>query len=470
MSDQTGAQKRNRFWQLTKEAINGKEQDYTTGSIDKAILLLSVPMILETMMESMFAIVDAFFVGRISASAVAAVGITETILTLIYSLAIGLSAGVTAMVARRIGEGNHEQASRTAAQSITLGIFLSILIGIPGWFFAKPMLQMMSDDPSLIEHGHKYARILFGFNLPILLLWMLNGAFRAAGNPAIAMRSLWIANGINIVLDPIFIFGLGPIPAMGVEGAAIATTIGRSVGVLYQFREFARGNGQLRLKWAYFVPDFALMGRLIKLSFGSTLQYIIASASWIFMIFIISKLGTSIAAGYTFAIRIVIFTILPSWGMANAAATLVGQNLGAKQPDRAEKSAMRAGQLNMYYMLVVGAIYLIIAPWIMRIFTSDPVVIAEGALALRIISAGYAFYGWSMIMTSAINGAGDTYTPTLLNFVCFWLIEMPLGWLLAMTFGFGQTGVYFAIVIAESILAVAAIWLFKRGKWRTAVV
>jgi putative MATE family efflux protein len=459
-----------RRWQLIKDAISGKEQEYTTGSIDRAILLLSVPMILETMMESMFSIVDAFWVGRISSSAVAAVGITESVLTLIYALAIGLSAGATAMIARRIGEGNHVQASRTAAQSITLSLLLSLLIGVPGWFYAKAALAAMSDDVALVEGGYRYARLLFAFNLPILLLWMLNGAFRAAGNPAIAMRTLWLANGINLILDPVLIFGFGPIPAMGIEGAAIATTIGRSVGVLYQLLQFANGKSQLRLKWSYFKPDFALMGRMLKLSGGSTLQYIIASASWIFMIFILAKLSTTITAGYTFAIRIVIFTILPSWGMANAAATLVGQNLGANEPDRAEKSVWRAGMLNMYYMLIVGVLYLLIAPWILRIFTSDPGVIASGALALRIISAGYAFYGWSMIMTSAINGAGDTYTPTLLNFVCFWLIETPLAWVLAIIFDYGETGVYLAIVIAESILALAAIWLFKRGKWKTVKV
>jgi putative MATE family efflux protein len=457
-------------WQLMRDAIAGKEQDYTKGSMDRAIFLLSIPMILETMMESLFSVVDAFFVGRIGMREVAAVGITETVLTLIYSLAIGLSAGVTAMVSRRIGEGDQEQASRTAAQSITLGVLLSLAIGLPGWFWAKSALGFMSDDAALVESGYKYARILFAFNLPILLLWMLNGAFRAAGNPAIAMRSLWLANGINLILDPLLIFGLGPIPAMGIEGAAIATTIGRSAGVIYQLSQFRKGRGQLSLKAAYFIPDFVLIGRLIKLSIGSTLQFLIASASWIFMIYIIAKLGTAITAGYTFAIRIVIFTILPSWGMANAAATLVGQNLGANQPDRAEKSAMRAGQLNMYYMLGVGLLYLIIAPFILRIFTSDPVVIEHGALALRVISAGYAFYGWSMIMTSAINGAGDTYTPTVLNFIFFWLIETPLAWLLALKWGYGEIGVYLSIVIAESLLALAAIWIFKRGKWKTVEV
>jgi putative MATE family efflux protein len=461
---------RQRRWQLIKDAIAGKEQDYTKGSIDKAILLLSVPMILETMMESLFSIVNAFWVGRMSSAIVASVGITESLLTLVYSLAIGLSAGVTALIARRIGEGNPEQASRTAAQSITLSLVISLLLGVPGWFFAKNILAAMSGDVHVVEDGYKYARILFAFNLPILLLWMLNGAFRAAGNPAIAMRALWLANGINLVLDPILIFGWGPIPAMGVEGAAISTTIGRSVGVIYQLYQFTNGKGQLQFKLTYFVPDFNLLGRLIKVSLGSTAQYLIASASWIFMIFILSRLGTNITAGYTFALRVVIFTILPSWGMANAAATLVGQNLGANEPERAEKSVWRAGKLNMYYMLAVGVLYLLIAPQVIGIFSSEPEVIASGALALRIISAGYALYGWSMIMTSAINGAGDTFTPTILNFVCFWLIETPLAYLFAMHMNMGETGVYIAIVVAESILALAAIWLFNRGNWKTVKV
>ncbi len=454
-------------WQLIKDAIAGKEQDYTKGSLDRAIFLLSIPMILETMMESFFSVADAYFVGKIGTQEVAAVGITETILTLIYSVAIGLSSGVTALVARRIGEGDPEQASRTTAQSITLALILSFCIGVPGWFLAKSVLGVMSSNAALVEGGYRYARILFGLNLPILLLWMLNGAFRAAGNPAIAMRSLWLANGINIVLDPILIFGLGPIPAMGLEGAAIATTIGRSVGVLYQLNQFRTGKGQLRLRLSYFIPDFSLIGRLIWLSVGSTLQFLIASASWIFMIYIIDKCGTTATAGYTFAIRIIIFTILPSWGMSNAAATLVGQNLGAGQPDRAEKSAFRAGQLNMYYTIGVGLLYLLIAPYILRIFTPDPVVIEHGALALRIISLGYAFYGWSMVMTNAINGAGDTYTPTVLNFIFFWLIETPLAWLLALKWNYGETGVYVAIVLAESLLALASIWIFKRGKWKS---
>jgi putative MATE family efflux protein len=454
-------------WQLIKDAIAGKEQDYTSGSIDKAILLLSVPMILETMMESLFAVVDAFFVGRIGSSAVAAVGITESLITIVYSLAIGLSSGVTAMVSRRIGEGNTEMASRTAAQSITLSFFLSICIGIPGWFFAKAALEAMSNDQVLVDYGYKYARILFGFNLPILLLWMLNGVFRAAGNPAIAMRSLWLANGINILLVPIFIFGLGPIPAFGVEGAAIATTIGRSSGVIYQLMQLSGRDGLIKLKWRYFIPDFKIIGRLVWVSMGSTLQYLIASASWIFMIFIIAKLGTAMTAGYTFAIRIIIFTILPCWGMANAAATMVGQNLGANRPDRAEKSVWRAGTFNMYFMMVVSFTYLLIAPQLISIFTDDPEVIRSGALALRIITSGNIAYGWSMVLTSAINGAGDTFTPTLLNFVCFWLIETPLAYWLAIKEGYGETGVYFSIFFAESILALAAVWLFKRGKWKT---
>ena len=325
----------NRTWQLIKDAISGKEQDYTSGNIDKAILLLSVPMILETMMESLFAVVDAFFVGKIGPGAVAVVGITETVITIIYSMAIGLSAAITAMVSRRIGEGNKDGANRAAAQAILLALVISVLIGIPGWIWAKQGLHIMSNDAEMVESGFAYAQILFGFNLPILLLWMLNGVFRGAGNPAIAMRALWIANIANLILDPCLIFGFGPIPAMGIKGAAIATTIGRSIGVVYQLWELMKGSGQVRLIFSYFKPNPKILTKLIEIASGSTGQYLIASASWIFMIYLIGHLGTDITAGYTFALRIVMFTILPSWGMANAAATLVGQNLGAGKPDRA---------------------------------------------------------------------------------------------------------------------------------------
>ncbi|MBL7827640.1 MAG: MATE family efflux transporter [Saprospiraceae bacterium] len=453
-----------------REAINGEEQNFTTGSIDRAIVLLSIPMILEMAMESLFAIVDAFFVSQIGVEAVATVGITESVLTLVYSLAIGLSSAATAMVARRIGEGDRDAAAKAGAQVIVVALVLSVLIAIPGYFYADRILQLMSADQTVSRVGHQFTRILLTCNLPILLLWMLNGIFRGAGDAATAMRALWIANLVNIVLCPIFIFGFGPIPAMGVAGSAVATTIGRSAGVCYQLWNLFKVGRIIRLKMDMLRPKWSVIGTLIRVASGSTGQYLIASASWIFMMYILGQISKDVVAGYTIAIRIVVFTILPSWGMANAAATLVGQNLGAGHPERAEKSAWRAGIFNMVFMGFVGIVYLIFAPTFISLFTSEPEAANAGALALRILAGGYVFYGWGMIIAQAINGAGDTFTPTMLNFVFFWLVETPLAWLLALHLNWGQTGVYWSIVIAESLMAMAAIWVFKKGKWKEAKV
>jgi putative MATE family efflux protein len=459
-----------RIGRVLRQAINGEEQDYTQGSIDRAIVLLAIPMILEMAMESLFAVVDAFFVAKIGVEAVATVGLTESVLTLIYSVAIGLSAAATAMVARRVGEGDRDAAARAGAQVILIAVLLSLLIAVPGYFFAQDILRFMANDASVSDTGHRFTQLLLTANLPILLLWMLNGIFRGAGDAATAMRALWIANIVNIVLCPLFIFGWGPIPAMGVLGSGVATTIGRSIGVAYQLWNLFQVGKIVRLKWAMFRPKWDVIGNLLRLASGSTGQYLIASASWIFMIWILGHLGKEIVAGYTVAIRIVIFSILPSWGMANAAATLVGQNLGAGQPDRAEKSAWRACYFNMIFMLVISSVYLIGAPFFIRLFTQEPAVVQAGALALRIIAGGYVFFGYGMILSQAINGAGDTFTPTLLNFIFFWLVETPLAALLAIHLGWGQTGVYWSIVIAESGMAIAAMWVFKRGKWKLAKV
>jgi len=455
---------------VLRQAINGEEQEFTTGSIDRAIVLLSIPMILEMAMESLFAIVDAFFVARIGNEAVATVGLTESVLTLIYSVAIGLSAAATAMVSRRVGEGRKRAAAVAGAQTILIAVVLSVLIAVPGFIYAKDILLLMAKDPAVAESGESYIRLMLTANLPILLLWMLNGVFRGAGDAATAMRALWLANAVNIVLDPLLIFGYGPFPEMGVLGAAVATTIGRSVGVGYQLWHLFGVGRIVRLHWRYLKPKWDVIRRLLTLASGSTGQYLIASASWIFMIYILGQISTQVTAGYTIAIRIVIFTILPSWGMSNAAATLVGQNLGAGFPDRAEKSAWRAGFFNMIFMAVVGVAYLIGAPFFIGLFTVDPETLKAGSMALRIIAAGYVFYGYGMILSQAINGAGDTRTPTILNFVCFWLIETPLAWFLALHLGWGQGGVYYSIVIAESILALGAIWVFRKGKWKTTQV
>ena len=459
-----------RIRRIFRQSVNGEEQDFTTGNIDRAIVLLAIPMILEMAMESLFAVVDAFFVAKISVEAVATVGLTESVLTLVYSIAIGLSAAATAMVARRIGEGDRQAAAKAGAQVILIAVALSTLIAIPGYFFAEDILRIMAHDTSVSETGFRFTQLLLTANLPILLLWMLNGIFRGAGDAATAMRALWLANIVNIILCPLFIFGWGPVPAMGVLGSGIATTIGRSTGVVYQLWHLFEVGRVIRLRWAMLRPKWDVIGTLLKIASGSTGQYLIASASWIFMISILGQISKEVTAGYTIAIRLVVFAILPSWGMANAAATLVGQNLGAGQPDRAEQSAWRAGMFNMIFMAFVGLFYVIFAPTLIRIFTTDPEAVHAGSLALRIMAGGYVFYGWGMVLSQAINGAGDTRTPTILNFIFFWLVETPLAALLALYCGWGQTGVYWSIVIAESGMAVAAMWMFKKGKWKTTKV
>jgi putative MATE family efflux protein len=450
--------------------MDGKEQVFTSGSIDRAIVLLAIPMILEMAMESLFALVDIFFVAQISSEAIATVGLTESVLTLVYGLAIGLSAAATAMVARRIGEGNKDAGARAGAQVILLALVLSVLIAVPGYFFAEDILHVMARDESVSSVGHQFTRLLLTCNLPILLLWMLNGIFRGAGDAVTAMWALSIANLVNIVLCPIFIFGFGPIPAMGVLGSGIATTIGRSIGVLYQLWHLFGIGKIIKLRWSMLQPNISILVTLLRISAGSTGQFLIASASWIFLIYILGQISKEVVAGYTIAIRIVLFTIGPSWGMANAAATLVGQNLGAGLPDRAEKSALRAGFFNMVFMAVVGVCYLVFAPLLIRFFTAESETIHAGVMALRVMAGGYVFYGWGMILSQAINGAGDTGTPTLLNFIFFWLVETPLAWLLALHFNWGQSGVYWSIVMAESMMAMAAIWVFRKGAWKLAKV
>ncbi len=459
-----------RIGRVLRQAINGDEQDFTSGSIDRAIVLLSVPMILEMAMESLFAVVDAFFVAKISVEAVATVGLTESVLTLIYSVAIGLSAAATAMVARRVGEGDRDAAAKAGAQVILIALVMSVFIAVPGYIFAEDILRAMARDQSVAEAGTPYIRLMLTANLPILLLWMLNGIFRGAGDAATAMQALWIANGVNIVLDPMLIFGIGPFPEMGLLGAGVATTIGRSLGVCYQLWHLFQVGKIVKIKLQHLRPQWEIIVRLLKISAGSTGQYLLASASWIFMIYILGQISKEVTAGYTIAIRIVIFALLPAWGMSNAAATLVGQNLGAGHPDRAEKSAWRAGFFNMIFLAIVGLFCLIAAPNLIRLFTQEPTAVEAGSMALRILAGGYVFYGWGMILSQAINGAGDTRTPTILNFIFFWLVETPLAALLALHLGWGQSGVYWAIVIAESGMALAAMWVFRQGKWKTVKV
>jgi putative MATE family efflux protein len=451
---------------LFGDALRGRESNILTGNLDKAIFLLAVPMIVEMMMESLFAVVDAFFVSKISIDAVATVGLTESCLTIVYSLAWGLSLGITALVARRIGEKDVEGATQSSLQAIYVGIGLSIVISFVGIFYSEELLRMMGASESIVQTGKGYTKIMLSGNIVIMMLFLINGIFRGAGDAAIAMRSLWVANGINIVLDPLLIFGYGPFPEMGLEGAAVATTIGRGAGVLYQLYHLLRGKGIIKFIAVKWNVQWDLIKKLINLSAGGTGQFIIASASWIFLMQIMSRFGSEALAGYTLAIRIIVFTILPAWGMANAAATLVGQNLGAQQPERAEKAVWRTGFFNMLFMGTVMVVFILFAGPLMRIFTDNETVINYGKECLSIVSIGYIFFGYGMIVAQSFNGAGDTRTPTILNFFAFWTFQIPLAYILAVSLKMGPTGLFIAIVLAESLLTVAAIYFFRKGKWK----
>lgn len=456
------------FIRLFKQAVKGDTQDYTSGSIDKAIILLSIPMILEMSMEALFAVVDVFFVSRLHDNdAVATVGLTESVLTLIYSLAMGLSMGATAMVARRVGEKDIKAAQVAAVQGIYIGVGLSLVISIVGIFFSEDVLRVMGASKQLIEKNSGYTRWMFTGNITIILLFLINGIFRGAGDASIAMRSLLIANGLNIVLDPIFIFGWGPIPAFGVEGAAIATNIGRGTGVLFQLYHLFNGKSLIKLHGANIAILWNIIGRLIKVSAGGTGQFLIGSASWIFLVRILSEFGSAAVAGYTIAIRVIVFAILPAWGMANAAATLVGQNLGAGHPERAEKSVWRTAFFNMVFLAVVTLLFISLAEPIVKIFTVDETVLKNGIQCLRIVSVGYIFYAYGMVVNQSFNGAGDTRTPTIISFFGFWVLQIPLAYALAKWSALGSAGVFSAIPIAESLMVVMAIIVFKQGKWKT---
>ena len=450
-----------------KASLRGTEGlDFTTMGVRRAILLLSVPMVLELAMEALFALVDVYFVSRIGVNAVATVGLTEGVMTLIYSLAWGIGMGITAVVARRTGEKDPAGASSAAMQSVLLILVLGVLIAIPGMIYAERILGLMGAEEAVVSEGTSYMRWMLGGNTVILLLFGVNAIFRGGGNPMMALWSLWLANGINIVLDPLLIFGWGPIPAMGVTGAAIATNIGRGAGVLLQFYYLFRVGERITLRGAKVRLDLAVMLNIIKVSAGGVAQFLIASASWVFLVRIVSAFGSAAVAGYTIAVRIIIFSLLPSWGMANAASTLVGQNLGAGKPDRAERSAWLCGHYNMAFMVCVAILFWIIAPWAMHFFTDDPTVAAYGVDALRIVCLGYFFYGYGMVLAQAFNGAGDTFTPTWMNVICFWIIEIPLAWFLSQTLSWGPEGVFASIAVSESALAVLSAYLFQRGKWK----
>ncbi|WP_456313755.1 MATE family efflux transporter [Pseudomonas shirazensis] len=453
-----------------KQAIKGDESfDFTAGSIKKAVILLAIPMVLEMMMESVFALVDLYFVGHLehSSFAIQTVGLTESVLTIIYSLAIGMSMAATAVVARRIGEKDPVAAAKAGMQAIIIAFAVNSVMSIFGVIYAKEILLLMGASPDAAEHGYHFTQIMIGSSLCIMLLFLINGIFRGAGNAAIAMKSLWLANICNIILCPILINGLGPIPAFGLTGAALATTLGRSFGVLYQVYHLFSGNGVLKIKIAYFAPDFKQIKALVKIAAPGILQFVIASCSWIFLAQLVATTGGDHgSAGYQTALRIMMFFILPAWGLSNAAATLVGQNLGAKQIERAEKSVMTTAKYNVIFMATIMIITLCFGKYIISFFTNDEMVKTVAVEALQIMSVGFIFYGIGMVLINTFNGAGDTWTPTGINFFGFWLFQIPLAYVLAKHFNMGPTGVFIAIPVAETAITLAGIFFYKRGKWK----
>ena len=467
MSPSVDSNRLSYFFSLVKRALRGEKHDYTQGGLRTAIILLAVPMILELSLESVFAVVDMFFVGKLGPNAISTVGLTEASITIIYTVAMGLSTGATAIVARRIGEKNPDAATHAGMQSLLIALVISAIISIFGIIFAEDILHIMGASAEVSKEGAPFTRIMMGGSLVIILLFLINGIFRGAGDAAMAMKSLWIASLLNIILCPLLINGYGPFPELGLKGAAIATTIGRGTGVLYQCYHLFKGDGSLKVKWSHFKFDLPVMKNIIHVSLPATFQFFLQSGSWMVIAMLVATTGgTDASAGYQIAIRNVVFFILPAWGLSNAAATLVGQNLGAKLPDRAEKSARLTTLYNMGFMAFVTIIFLVLSPSIISIYTSDPIVKNYGIQALQIIGSGFIFYGLGMVMMQTLNGAGDTRTPTLINFICFWLIQIPMGYILSKTMKMGPTGAFLAIPIAETFLALIAFWYFKKGKWK----
>ena len=458
------------LWAGLREAIRGTNADYTKIPLRKAVFLLSVPMVLELVLESTFAVVDIFFVARLGSSAVATVGLTESYLFLLYSIAMGLAMATTAVVARRIGEHKREEAAVTAVQAILIALLASVPFAIAGIVYAQDLLRIMGADAWTLEHGYRYMQWMLGGNAVIMLLFVINAIYRGAGDAAIAMRVLWVANGLNIVLDPILIFGFGPIPAMGIEGAAIATNIGRGAGVLMQLWILFRGGKHIRVAASQLAWHGAIAWNIVRTSLGGVGQMIVAMTSWIFLMRILASIGSEAVAGATIAIRIMMFTMMPAWGMSNAAATLVGQNLGAQQPQRAEASVWRIGWYNMAYLVAVSALFFLLPRELVALFSTDPQVVAIGAEWLRILSYSFFVYGWWMVTVQAFNGAGDTVTPTKINLVFFWLIQIPLSYWLAIHLGWQHTGVFWGVFVSETSVGLFTLWLFSRGKWKTATV
>jgi len=454
------------FWGSIREALRGSHQDFTTGSLNRAVVLLAIPMVLEMALESLFAVVDVFWVGRLGANAVATVGLTESLLSLIFAVGFGLGLSTTAMVARRVGEKDPKGAATAGVQAIFIGLATSLAFGIPSYLYAPRLLRVMGASPEIVALGSGYARIALGGCGAIVMLFLNNAIFRGAGDAAVAMRLLWVSNIINLLLDPCLIFGWGPFPRLGVTGAALATLTGRSIGVLYQFYRLLRGTERIHILVSQVRVNAGVLLRLLRVSLTGILQFAIADVSWIALVRIVSVFGAAALAGYTIAIRILIFVLLPSWGLSNAAATLVGQNLGANQPERAEQSVWRTGLYNVLFLGAVGVFFVIAAEPVIRLFTNDPAVLPLAVACLRILSYGNVGYAYGMVMLQAFNGAGDTVTPTIVNLFGFWLLEIPLAYVLAIRAKFGTTGVYYSIVIAEAAIAAAGVLIFRRGRWK----
>jgi len=460
-------QRLSHFYAIIKESLRGEEQDYTTGSLRRAVILLAIPMMLEMSMESVFALVDIFFVSHLGKHATSTVGLTESVITIVYSIAIGISMAATAVVARRVGEKNLEGANRAGMQAITLSLAIVLIPSIAGYIYADEILRLLGAEEEAIRTGSSYTRILMAGSSIIMLLFLINGIFRGAGDAMMAMKSLWVANICNIILCPLLIRGYGPFPELGIVGAALATTIGRGIGVLYQLYHLAWGSGVIKPKLKYLIPDFEIIKTIVKIALPGTMQFIIGSGSWIVLASLVVQTGHSDAsAGYQIAIRIVMFFLLPAWGMSNAAATLVGQNLGAKNPQRAEESVIKTAKYNAIFMVAVSLIMYLFTRPIVSFFTSDASVMYYAILAMRIVSAGYVFYGVGMVMSNAFNGAGDTKTPTYINLFGFWFFQIPLAFFLAKFMGLGPIGVFIAIPVAETAISITSWYLFKKGRWK----
>jgi putative MATE family efflux protein len=455
-----------RFFQLAAQSFHAENEDFTKGSINRAIVLLAIPMLMEMVMESLFAIVDTYFVTQLGTEAVATVGLTESMLTIVYSLGIGISMAATAIVARRVGEKNYRDASKAGAQAISVGIFISIIISMVGILFAEDLLYAMGASKAVVEKGHTYTRIVLGGNVVIMLLFLINGVFRGAGNASLAFRSLLIANGFNIFFCPFFITGFGLFEGFGLMGAALATLCGRSIGVLYQLYHLNKKEGFIQISLSDYKPDFTQMKAIFDIAWSATLQFVIASGSWIFLNRLMTGFGDAAVAGYTVAIRVLLFFMMPAWGISNAAATLVGQNLGANLPERAEKSVWQTAKVNAVFMACVTLICLLFGHWIIDQFTDDALLLPTAKNALQIISLGYIVYGIGMVILNSFNGAGDSKTPSLINFFGYWCFQIPLAYLLSKTFGYGQNGIFYSIIITEVFVMLVSAYVFKLGKWK----